>query len=222
MKLSRAALKQSTTVQEAFRQLQRLAEARLVRKNADGAYELTTLGTLALALAPSFDFLAKENEFVMAHDLTVLPAQFQERIGELSSGERLNHIDDLLAAEARIIEESEEFVWFMSDQLFGHPQHQGHAGKLQKVSMKLLLPRSLDTGELRSGLRRLGVDFEVGVIDRINLLLVLNEKTSGVAFQSLDGRLDYGCGFVGESEEFHRWCVDVYQYYWTRAKPKST
>ena len=127
-----------------------------------------------------------------------------------------------MAAEERIIEESEKYVCFMSDQLFGHPTHQGHADKLQQVSMRLLLPRPLDSRELQSGLRELGVDFEVGVVDRVDVLLMLNETMSGVAFPSLDGRLDYSRGFVGGSEEFHRWCLDLYSYYWAGAKKSKS
>jgi predicted transcriptional regulator len=222
LKLSRAAQKQSATVQETFRQLQRLASAGLVKKNAEGAYELTPLGRLALALVPSFGFLGRESEFILTHDLTRLPQRFQERIGDLLGSRRVDHLDDLLATEERIIEGSEKFVWFMSDQLFGHPRHQSHASKLQRISMKLLLPRGLDTNELQSSLGALGVDFEIGVVDRIDLLLVLNEKACGVAFPSLDGRLDYGRGFVGDSEEFHNWCSDIYSHYWARAKKIGT
>jgi len=129
-------------------------------------------------------------------------------------------LDDLLAMEERIIEESQEFVWFMSDQLFGRASHQAHMHKLQKLSMRLLQPRGLNSSELQSSLRKLGVGLEVRVLDRVDAVLVLNESMAGLALPSLDGRLDYGRGFAGDSEQFHRWCLDLYTHYWKSAKER--
>ena len=46
LKLSHLARKQDLTVTEASRHLQRLNEARLIRKDVDGLYGLTAFGTL--------------------------------------------------------------------------------------------------------------------------------------------------------------------------------
>jgi predicted transcriptional regulator len=220
LKLSQMARGLSTTVQETFRQVHRLVEARLVERNPDGAYALTSLGTVVLRQAASFEFLAREREFVLSHDMAWLPGEFQERIGELLGGMRLDRLDDLLATEERTIVESTEFVWFMSDQLFGHPDHHPHKDKLQKVSVRFLLPGSLDSRELEGTLRALGAEPEVRFVDSIRAVMVLNERTAGVAFPSPDGRPDYGRGFVGDSDEFHHWCLDLYSYYWNGAKKR--
>ncbi len=213
-KLSQVARRESATVQETFRQLQRLADARLIEKNPDGAYQLTTLGRVSLSLVPSFDFLSREKEFVLSHGLASLPPGFQERIGDLADARRLDQLDDLLEMEGKIIRDSQEYVWFMTDQLFGHPSHQPHREKSREISMRFLLPRKLDSEELERTLRDMGVQPEVRFIDRVDVILVLNEKAAGLAMPSMDGRMDYGRGFVGGSERFHRWCRDLYFHYW--------
>ncbi len=218
LKLSQVARRHSATVQETFRQLERLAKAQLIEKNPSGAYDLTSLGKEALSLVRSFGFLAREKEFVLDHDLTSIPRGYHERIGELLSARRVDHLDDVLDAEERIIRESREYVWFMTDQMFGHPSHQPHRDQIERVSMRLLLPHGLDPGPLLRDLRPLGVEPEVRFVDRVNAAMVLSEKMAALAFPSLDGRLDYGRGFVGDSEEFHEWCLDLYSHYWAKAE----
>ncbi len=50
----------------------------------------------------------------------------------------------------------------------------------------------------------------------------MNEKIAGVCIPDLKGKIDFNSGFRGMSDtEFHNWCRDLFEYYWSKSKPTS-
>ena len=84
LKMQEAARRLDLTATDAFRQLQRLSEASLIRRQPDGSYSITAYGRLVLQSTSSLEFLEKHKEYFLTHDLLSLPSQFVNRIGELS------------------------------------------------------------------------------------------------------------------------------------------
>ena len=82
-RLSHIAQKQDITIAEASRHLQRLSEAELVSKNADGLYLPTSYGKLVLSLLSGLNFVTENKAYFLEHNLSVLPIEFVDRIGEL-------------------------------------------------------------------------------------------------------------------------------------------
>ena len=72
------------TATEAFRQLQRLSDARLVQRQPEGSYTITSYGRLVLHLSSSLGVASKHREYFLGHDIWRLPIQFIDRIGEVS------------------------------------------------------------------------------------------------------------------------------------------
>ena len=220
MKLSEVARKLSITATEASRQLGRLTDARLIEKNPEGAYRLTSFGRTTLSLVPSFDFMYEERNYLLSHDMASLPPGYLQRIGELAQRNRIDGIDDLIGYEVRVVEEAEEYLWYMVDQLFGHSVRRDWSEFSGKVLLRTLIPKSLSPdafGPLRT---KIGDRFEVGVVDEVKVALVMNEKLAAVAFPTLDGRIDYGRGFTGDSPRFHKWCFDLYTSYWNNSRKR--
>jgi predicted transcriptional regulator len=46
----------------------------------------------------------------------------------------------------------------------------------------------------------------------------MNEKIAGVSFSDLKGKMDFDSGFRSSSIDFHKWCNDVFNFYWNRSK----
>ena len=84
LKMQEAARRLDLTATDAFRQLQRLSEASLIRRQPDGSYSITEYGRLVLQSTSSLELLEKHKEYFLTHDLLSLPGQFVNRIGELS------------------------------------------------------------------------------------------------------------------------------------------
>jgi predicted transcriptional regulator len=46
----------------------------------------------------------------------------------------------------------------------------------------------------------------------------MNEKIAGIAFPDLKGKMDFNSGFTSGSIVFHKWCRDLFSFYWNRLK----
>ena len=84
LRLTQLAEKISATIQETSRHLGRLTDAKLIEKNSDSSYTVTSYGRLVLILLSSYNFLSKNKDYFLSHDISFLPQEFIERIGELS------------------------------------------------------------------------------------------------------------------------------------------
>jgi predicted transcriptional regulator len=52
----------------------------------------------------------------------------------------------------------------------------------------------------------------------VKLGMSLNEKSAGVTFPDKDGRVDFDSGLRSSDPSFHRWCEDLFLFYWNSAK----
>ncbi len=116
LRLTQLAQKLSATVQETSKHLARLGDAKLVGKSSNGSYGLTAYGEQVLQVLPSFEFLAKNKEYFLSHDLSLLPRSFVQRIGELSGSQYKDHISGMVHNAERVLREAEEYAWYMLDE----------------------------------------------------------------------------------------------------------
>lgn len=220
LKLSRIAKSLASTIQETSRQCQRLEEAGLIEKHSDGRFGLTPVGRISESLLPAFALLESERGYFTSHDASTLPATFVERLGELSDYKRLDHVDESLRFQQRVVKESESFVWFMSDQPIGHSLHADHSHFSKNTTLRMILPKSVDTEIFRAAKSQMGPRFEIGLVDDVRIALAMNERIAAIVLPTLDGRIDYGQGFCGDSQNFHQWCSDLFRYYWEKSVKK--
>ena len=192
----------------------------MIERHPDGRYGSTSIGKVVLSLLPSFELLRDERDYFRTHDASDLPLMFVERMGELIEHKRLDHIDDALKFQQRVVKESESFVWFMSDQPVGHSLHEDHSHFSQDTTLRIILPKNVDTEEFRSARSTMGSRLEIGLLDEVKLVLAMNEKTAAFGLPTLDGRPDYSRGFFGDNSSFQGWCRDLFSYYWERSIKK--
>jgi predicted transcriptional regulator len=72
--------KLSATPQETSKHLMRLRDARLIEKDSDGFFRLTTLGSIILSMVPGLKFVIKNTNYFLLHDISSLPLEFIERL----------------------------------------------------------------------------------------------------------------------------------------------
>ena len=84
VKMNELARRLDLTATEVFRQLQRLSDAQLIQKNQEGTFLLTAYGKLLMQLSSSTEFVFKHRQYFLTHDLSKLPQEFINRLGELS------------------------------------------------------------------------------------------------------------------------------------------
>jgi len=214
LRQSDVARKLSLTVQETSRQLERLTDAMLVSKDSESRYRVTSFGRIVLSILPSFRFVQEQRDFLVTHDLSSLPATFVHRIGELSNHRSISKLDEVMAHLEQVVKGAGRYVWIMADQNVrqAYP-HEHPAG----VPFRLILPKSVDAETIQTLRTRIGGTLEIARITDVELTIVMNEKTAAVYFQNRDGQMDFMRGFASEESTFHRWCEDIYGFFWSQA-----
>lgn len=214
-KMQQIAKSLDMTVTETFRHLQRLTDAKLVQKKVDGTYAITSLGNLATGFLSGFNFILKNSDYFLEHDVSCLPYEFVNRLGELSAAEFCKEAMSGFNRVRKMVFESEKYIWTMAEQV-----DSSHiAPTTEKVSkgmdFKFLMQKDLaktfanaKDAEVLKGSR---------YMERIPVTFVMNENQATVVFRRNNGVMDY-MGLFGTDEKFRKWCEDLFTYYWERAE----
>jgi len=75
--------------------------------------------------------------------------------------------------------------------------------------------------EIINKIRMSGVR-EEKLVDKVDLVLYMSEKEVAIlAFPLQDGSFDF-LGFASKDGRTHKWCRDLFQYYWERSEGKPS
>ena len=213
LKMQQLADSLDMTVTETFRHLQRLSEANLVEKKANGAYSITSVGNLAIGFLEGFNFVLKNETYFLERDLSCIPYTLVDRLGEIKSSEFCGGVLASLNAIRRLVFDAKDYVLAISDQV--DSSHIEVTNK--KVSQGLKFKFLMEKGYAKEVLINPDVEHlkERRFLERIPACTIINEKGAFLAFRSNNGVLDYS-GFFSEDEKFRQWCKDLFEYYWKK------
>jgi predicted transcriptional regulator len=216
LKMQEIARRIDVTATEAFRQLERLSNALLVQRQPDGTFALAEYGKLVFQLSSSFEFVSKHKEYFSTHDITRLPIQFVNRLGELCQAKLIMDTVETLNRCQRAFMEAEEYGWGIAEGTI--PEQMGPImdGLIQKgLKLRFLIP---ETRLLTSASPPPPVkNVEMRGISDLPAIVVLTEKEGAVCFRQVGGRVDYA-GFFGDDPTFVNWVKDLFLYYWNKWK----
>ena len=232
MNITNLSKKLDLTTQECSRHVSRLGDVGLIQKDIEGLHHVSPYGELILEQLPGLEFISKNRHYFITHTLRHLPPDLLLRLGDLAES---TYIDDVMVAFHKveiIIQEAEEYLWNFNDQYIAStfPMarkafERGVKGRsIDPKDVQQLHPLLLDAimPEDRQAIvkaRRTG-SLEERMLEKIEAFLWMNEKEVMVAFPAVDGRFDY-LGFTSKDERAHRWCKDLFQYYWERSQPRT-
>jgi predicted transcriptional regulator len=200
--------------QECSRHLARLSDAGFVKKDSAGFYETTTLGKAVQCIFPSIQFLLKHKNSFLTHDLSLLPKTFIERIGELSEGQYINHLSQVLSHIKKTISEARQYIWLISDQPIVPGASVGKSFPSRAMAARFVFEQIVDQKEFIEAKPLLPERLEIRTTPDIKIAMAINETTAGVCFPALNGELDFNGGFVGKDPQFRAWCGDLFEHYW--------
>jgi len=226
LKLSHISSRLDFTVQETSRNVARLSDAKLVRKDSAGAFHLTAYGEEALNLLSGFKFLFKNRDYLLTHTLSQFPQQFRLGLGVL---DRFEFVDDVMVAfhnAEKMIAEAEKFVWILTNQVLVSTiphllQHVERGGEF-----RLLMPYDYMPSEdvrkfvfnpvFAKAARTNKLDNRF--LERVDVFLCLSEKeVAALGFPNLEGKLDY-IGFKSKDKVAVEWSKTLFTYYWSNAE----
>jgi predicted transcriptional regulator len=219
--LSHISKKLNMTAAETYRHLQRLSEAKLVEKDIDSSYHLTPFGELTLSLLTSIDFISKQRRYFLEHVVSRLPHEFISRIGELSAGILDTDVMVNIHRSEIMYQEAQEYIWLLADQILmsGVPiveERVKHGVEVRAILPENIIPPpdykrpQLDMVAARR--------YKGRFIGKVEAIIVMTERKAIFCLPDLSGKMDY-TGFFSDDPRFHKWCRELYLYYWDKGKP---
>jgi predicted transcriptional regulator len=223
-RLSQLSTKLSATPQETSKHLTRLRDAKLIEKDSDGFFGLSAFGKIIVNLLPSIRFLTQNREYFLSHDISSLPPEFIERIGELLESGYAGRVGSILAHTQQVVQEAEKYIWLMADHPLGGEEYVSGSGKLESnstVTWRVIIPddSSIDWTRLRASAGTHKGRIEYRLIEDpsdIKAGIALNEKIAGLTFPDTTGKLDFNSGFRSSNPIFCKWCQDLFEFHWNK------
>ncbi len=213
LKMQEVARRLDVTATEAFRQLERLSAASLVVRQPEGTYTITSYGNLMLQLSAPMNFLLKHREYFLTHDISSLPYQFINRLGELCGATLIVDTMESLNRGQRLFIEMKQFGWGMAEGVVPELMGPVMDRQLQKgIKMRFIIP------EVKLPPNPPEVPFlEARGIAYIPVVIALSEKEALICLRLNDGKIDYSA-FYGTDAAFLGWTKDLFLYYWEKGK----
>jgi predicted transcriptional regulator len=221
------------TTQECSRHITRLSTAMLVERSPDGEYYLSQYGRLSIRLIAGQRFVSDHREYFLNHTLEKLPLEFVSRVGELQGGKLTDNVMLFFNLIEDLIKESQEYFWFVHDQYLPSILPLGAEAMRRGVTSKSVELKTKAPGRNLNSIRPEYIDladenlfiklWHDGKIvphfsDEVHIFLYVSEKEALIAFPLTIGGFDY-IGFSGRDPTFHKYCSDLFNYYFSSAVP---
>jgi len=211
-----------STKQEVHRNFRRLEDSRLIEKDVDGRYSITTFGKTMCTQVPSLVFLSQNMEYFEDHEFGDVPTKFIMRTGQLAGGKHIKGVVKVLEQWKTIYKNANEYVY---EAFYEVPLDliEPLVKRIKDgIQFNYIFSKSAVTPKGRKDLlRKLGFDklIEKGLVERkmrdtVLTVVVLNEKEACVLFPNRKGEADISEMFYGNDLMFHEWCLDYFRYCW--------
>jgi predicted transcriptional regulator len=227
-KLSSLSRDLDITVQDVYRNLNRLMHEGLVRRS-DGVFYLTEYGTVVMKQIDDFLVMKKYREFFTDHNLAgVVPDKFLQRIGALQNCktvssatavfQSLKKMQSSATSSLRVIvsqawpEEGEIFIDRAKNHGVKISALVGYNSIFPKNVIEYIFPKIEEL--ISKGL------FERRMVERANVsVFIADNREAALAFPNTKGEVDMTTLFIGEDPMFCEWCSDYFDYMWKGSKP---
>ncbi len=211
-----------STKQEVHRNFRRLEYSRLIEKNVDGKYSVTTFGKTMCTQVPSLVFLSENMEYFEDHEFGDVPIKFIMRTGQLAGGKHIKGVVKVLEQWKTIYKNANEYIY---EAFYEVPLDliEPLVKRIKNgIQFNYIFSKSAVIPKGRKDLlRKLGFDklIEKGLVERkmrdtVLTVVVLNEKEACVLFPNRKGEADISEMFYGNDPMFHEWCLDYFRYCW--------
>lgn len=215
-------------VQEVHRNINRLVEAGLVKKESGNRYSLTTLGYTTLTQLASLKFVADNSKYFSEHSLGELPAKFIQRIGALVNSSFLDNPVAIFEYQKDLIDGTQEYLHVALPQIpsylieYIQLLFRRKGVKLRYVlPLNAVMPRKRHTAAVHAEFYQL---LQQGTVQRrmvktMTAGVIMNERQAILMLSTAKGEVDTGGCFCSNSEQFHEWCSDYFDYMWQQSRP---
>jgi predicted transcriptional regulator len=231
-KISNIAKDLNVTIQEVHRNINRLVDAGLVHKGAEGIFSLTTFGRTIIKQISTFHFLSKNKDYFSDHTLGDISIKFIQRIGALNNCDYISGVVAVIELWKQLYNESNEYIYGLLPQIPLELIETAIAKvKERGIKFRYILPQKAIVPKKRTDLLKASGFYELlkgglverKMIDKIQVAVVLNEKQSTVMFKNSKGQIDMNSIFFSKGVSidnglFHEWCLDYFRDCWEHSR----
>ena len=219
------AKKLSLTIQETHRNTSRLSKEKIIQKDSEGLFFLTEYGLLVAKQISYFAFLIKFQSFFEDHSTGNIPTKFLQRIGSLKNSELIFKATNVQEKIKKIEKDSKKYIRLTLAQAWGEE------GKILLDKMKngvkveaIWDEDSVMPDEIDNVVRPKFLKFKKnGQYDsklyrgKIGISTIMTEDAAVVLFPHKKDEIDFHTMFVSKDKEFHEWCMDLFDYFWSKS-----
>ena len=228
VKVSTIAKDLDATVPEVYRNFERMVKAGLILKNPDGGYGITSIGKILCSQVPLIGFLSSNKKYFQSHDFSSLPSKYIQRFGSLEKGQYVKGFVKIMERWKEIYSGADKYIYNILFEVPYTPDLIEPLAKKVSSGVKLcsiFSESAIISKERKQVFDKLGFKelIQQGKIERkmqenVSVIVILNEKESGVMFP-VGGEVDMSEGFFSSDKEFHEWCLDYFLHCWESAGP---
>jgi predicted transcriptional regulator len=226
-KLSSIARELNITVQDAHRNLDRMADSGLIMRS-EGTMFLTEYGKLVLKQMPYFRFLSKYRRFFEEHSLEgILPDKFISRVGELYSCKIVSGTTTIFQIIKRLETSADRFVKVMVSQawpeegaIFLHNAERG-VETISIIGLNTIFPKNVKEDIMPQLVKPVAAGImKRRMIDKVSIALyIADDKEAGIMFpRRYDEEVDMNTLLLSNDPSFCEWCSDLFDHVWKNAK----
>jgi predicted transcriptional regulator len=224
-KLSSLSRDLNITVQDVYRNLNRLMEEGLVRR-LDGVFYLTEYGIVVMKHIDGFLVMKKHREFFKEHRIAgVIPDKFLQRIGSLQNCKVVNTVTAVLQKLKEVESSAAKSLKLMVSQAW---PEEGEimidkAGSGVEISVivghNTIFPKNV-AENIAPRVEKLASKGTIKgkMVEQLNMdIYIADNARAAVMFPNAKGEVDMNTMFVGEDPIFCEWCSDYFDYIWQRS-----
>jgi predicted transcriptional regulator len=221
-KLSSLARELNITAQEASRNINRLAEASLIKRgggddlgSSSGTFHLTELGRLITKQIPYFLVIKKHQDVFEDHTLKDIPDKFVERIGALQNCEVVKNVTAVFEKLKKLESSAKEGLRIMVSQAWPEEGKILAERAINGVEVYGMFGRNtvfpkevIDTViSTIDGLEKSGkIKIKRKMLEAVNIALYISDSQSAVMLPNMKDEVDMGILLVGNDPSFNEWC----------------
>lgn len=230
-KISSLARELDITAQEAFRNINRLTEANLIKRGDDefgstGVFYLTELGRLIMKQFPYFLVIRKYQDIFEDHTLKNVPDKFVHRLGALQNCNVIKNVTAVFeklkklelntkkCLRVMVSEAWPEEGRILVDRAMNGVYVLGMFGRNTVFPQEVIdsvIPH-IDRLEKSGKIKR-------KMLDTVELAIYISDSESAVMLPNIKGEVDMSMLLVGNDSIFNEWCLDIFNHFWELAGP---
>jgi predicted transcriptional regulator len=224
-KLSTLSRDLNITVQDVYRNLNRLMEEGLVRRS-DGIFYLTEYGIVLMKQIDGFLVMKKHRDFFKEHSIAgVMPDKFVQRISALQNCKVVNSVTTVLQKLKELESSAAKSLKLMVSQAWPEEGEimLDKAGRGVEISVivghNTIFPKNV-AENIAPRVEKLASKGMIKgeMVEQVNFDVYIADNTrAAVMFPNAKGEVDMNTMFVGEDPMFCEWCSDYFDYMWQRS-----